>query len=241
MDKEALAELNKKYEGIIVEKTIHQIKDMCDNGKLDINLAPTNIWVVNYSGEEPAIQADMLLNQLVDTEISTLIVIDHKEMFKEIYAVKDYKGQQDIIAVLNSSKVDAEKFNDLYSETADMFSIKSYLIEQLSLDGTYEKEEYDPLKFREQQAKVDEVEKKFKDGEITLGEMFQEFGWISDEGYDKDKVVDIIEKLINGELNTQDIIDKINNQELTSVELSTVQDILKKKYPEVYDKLNQQI
>lgn len=240
MNKEELKLLQEKYNGIIIEKTIEDIKQMCDQGELNINAPASSIWVVNYSGEEPAIQADMLLDQLIDTGISTLVVINHEDVFKKVYAVKDYKGQQDIIAILKDS-IDVAKFDELYSETADMFSLSNYLNEQLQLNGTYVKEEYDPLNFNERQAKVDEVEEKYKNGEITLGEMFQEFGWINEDEFDKDKIAEIVEKLVNGELNTKDIVDKLNNQELNSVEINTIQDILKKKYPDVYDKLNQEI
>jgi anti-sigma28 factor (negative regulator of flagellin synthesis) len=240
MNKEELKLLQEKYNGIIIEKTIEDIKKMCDQGELDINAPASSIWVVNYSGEEPAIQADMLLNQLIDTGISTLIVINHEDMFKKVYAVKDYKGQQDIIAILKDS-IDVAKFDELYSETADMFSLSNYLNEQLQLNGTYVKEEYDPLNFNGRQAEVDAIEEKYNNGEITLGEMFQEFGWIKEGEFDKDKIAEIVEKLVSGELNTKDIVDKLNNQELNSVEINTIQDILKKKYPDVYDKLNQEI
>lgn len=233
-------ELKQRYENLIEEISIEGLKGLFDNKQLDINSLPDKIYVVNYLGDIPEKQAEFLLNSFVDNDLTYIIELKPENLFEKIYAVKDYKGQQDIIVIFKDNVIQNDKLQELYSETLDEFKISKYLDEQLSLIGSYKKEEYDPLGFNEEQKKIDDIEEKMMSGELTFGEGLKEFGLIDDDDYNNEKVIEIIEKLVKDDIDAKALQDMVKNNEINQIELATIANIIKKKYPEIDDKLNKQ-
>lgn len=241
MDKKEEKELKERYNNLIKEIDITQLKSMCDNNEININAMPNKIWVVNFLGCMPEEQAEFILNLLVLNDVVYMVEIKPENLFERIYAIKDYRGQQDIIAIFQDDKANYNKMLELYPETITEFTISKYVNEQLSLQGTNNQEKYDPLGFGDQQKKIDDIASKLESGEITFGESLRELGLIGDDDYDNKKVIDIIEKLVNKKINPNGIKKMFENNEINVFELDTISKILKSKYPEINKQLNEDI
>lgn len=225
--KEELQQLKDKYSSFIVEKTIDEIKGMCDNKELDIDSNLDKVWVVNYLGSDPAEQAEMFLNILVGSGITSVIEINPEKIFSKIFAVKDYKGQQDIIALFLDDVIRLDIIEDLYSETKEMFLLKTYLSDQLPMSNTYVKSEYDPLNFNERNKKLDEDIEKVNNGEMNIGEFLSEIGWVDkiegeDTNVDYAKVNDIKNKIIAKKIAMEEIKKMFESGEITIKELRLI-------------------
>lgn len=236
-------ELQKKYQEFIQEITLDDLAKMCSSGKIDKNWNLDKAWVVNYLGEEPEKQAEHLLDALVDSEVAFMIRKSPATLFKNIYAIKDYADRQDIIAEFADGIVDLKKLEELYpAESRKIFKLSSYVDEQLSMSQTYEKEVYDPLNFKGQQEKIDDLKRRVESGESTIGEVLIELGVIKEgEDYDHEKVNDIIDKLVNNKMTLQELEEKCNNNEISPIEIRSIVIIIEKLYPEVDKRLNEQV
>lgn len=222
------------YKNIIQEITFNEIKEKCNNGEIDINSPVEKIWVVNYLGNEAESQADYLLNMFVSNEIVFMVEINPKTLFKTIYSIKDHNDNIDIVAIFNENIVDRNRILELYDETVDEFTIAKYIEneEELSL---IEKEEYDPLGFKERQKAINNAKQKYKDGEISLGEMLKELGYMD---YDKELVMETAEKLIKKEMTFDELTEMYNSGKLTSIDLVDISTIIEKEFPELNEEFN---
>lgn len=222
------------YKEIIQEITFNEIKEKCNNGEIDINSPVEKIWVVNYLGNEAENQADYLLNMFINNEIVFMVEINPTILFKTIYSIKDHNDNTDIIAVFNDNVVDKNKILELYGDTIDEFTIAKYIVNEEEL-SSIEKEEYDPLGFKEHQKIIDDTKQKYNDGEISFGELLKELGYID---YDKELVMETAEKLIKKELTFDELTEMYNSGQLTSIDLVDISTIIENEFPQLNEEFN---
>lgn len=223
------------YKDIIEEITFNEIKEKCNNGEIDINSSVDKIWTINYLGNEAEKQAEYLLNMFVDNEIAFMVEINPHNLFDKIYSIKDSNDNTDIVAMFKENVVDKNKLLDLYEDTIAEFTIAKY-IEQQDNFNSLEKEEYDPLGFKDRQAQIDIAKQKYKDSKISLGEMLKELGYNVD--YDKQYAIDIAEKLIKREMTYEELQNLYNDGKITYLDLFDISSIIDKEFPELHREFN---
>lgn len=228
------------YKNLIEELTFEEFKNKCEANEIQSSMGIDKAIVLDFIGSEPESQVEILMNILVDNEIVFSVELNPNNIFEKIYAIKS-NDIIDVIAILQDNKLDIEKFKEVYPDTYDNFTVKNYLINQeIFIDKVNNKEEYDPLNFKESQMKIDQIKNDYEQGNISFGEYLKKLGVIEDEDYDNQKVIDTIEKIVNREVNVKDLADMFNTQEINVMELSEINNVLKKKYPEIYEQFNEQ-
>lgn len=223
------------YKDIIKEISFEELKQKCKNGEINIDSPISKVWAINYLGDKAENQADYLLNVLVDNEIIFMVEINPSILFDTIYSIKCNNDSFDIVAIFKDNIVNENKLFEMYAETANEFTIQCFINDQEKLNSI-EKEEYDPLGFKESQQKIDTIRQQYKDGEISLGEMLEELGFNID--YDKQQVIDIAEKLIKKELKFEQLQEMYNNKELTDIDLIDISSIIDNEFPELHGEFN---
>ena len=101
--------------------------------------------------------------------------------------------------------------------------------------SSIEKEEYDPLGFKERQKHIDTVKEQYNNGEISFGEMLKELGYIE---YDKELVTETAEKLIKKEITFNELNEMYESGQLTSIDLVDISMIIEKEFPELNKEFN---
>ncbi len=227
------------YKPFITEISFDDFKEKCIAGEID-NLMPVNkAIVVDYMGNEAHLQADFLLNMLIDNGIVFSIESNPSNVFEKIYSVQS-TNVTDIVAILKDDIVDIDKFTELYGETLDEFTLNKYLQnQQVYIEKHENREMYDPLKFEESQKKLDDLNQQLDDGTISLGEFLQKIGVV--DNYDNSKVIDTVEKIVNNEMDLNDLQEMYNSKEINTIELDEISNIIKKQYPEINEKFNNSI
>lgn len=224
------------YKDLIKEITFEEVKQKCKSGEININSSADEVWVVNYLGNEAENQADHLLNMFVDNEIAFMVEINPSSLYDKIYSVKDHNGNTDIIAIFKKGIIDTNKMFEIYEDTIDEFTVSKYISDQEKLNSI-EKEEYDPLGFKERQSQIDIAKQKYKDGEISLGELLKELGYNID--YNKEQAIEIAEKLIKREMTYDNLKDLYKKGEITYLDLIDISSIIDKEFPELHKEFNE--
>lgn len=236
MEKEKLLEL---YKPFIEEISFEEFKEKCINREIDHLMPVSKAIVVDYMGNEPQVQADFLLNMLIDNEIVFSIELNPSKIFEKIYSIKS-TNVTDIVAILKDNVINMDNFVELYGETLDEFTLDKYLKNQQVFIQKHENREmYDPLKFEESQKKIDNLKQQLDDGIISLGEFLKNMGIIDD--YDNKKIIDIVEKIVKNKIEFSDLQKMYNSGKINTIELEEISNIIKKQYPEINEKFNKSI
>lgn len=236
MEKEKLLEL---YKPFIEEISFEEFKEKCINREIDHLMPVSKAIVVDYMGNEPQVQADFLLNMLIDNEIVFSIELNPSKIFEKIYSIKS-TNVTDIVAILKDNVINMDNFVELYGETLDEFTLDKYLKNQQVFIQKHENREmYDPLKFEESQKKIDNLKQQLDDGIISLGEFLKNMGIIDD--YDNKKIIDIVEKIVKNKIEFSDLQKMYNSGKINTIELEEIFNIIKKQYPEINEKFNKSI
>lgn len=235
MYEERLKVAKEKFSKFIEETTIEDIKEKCNKSELDINSDISKIWTVDYcGGPDSEMMVDEFYDMILNDELIKSVMISPEIVFKKIYSVKNYKDENELIVLFNDNIFDMEKLNAEYELIQQENSLKAYLERYEQLPKEYHQEIYDPLDFIGQQAKLDELQQKLENKEISLIDVFKEMGY---EG-DYDKLEDIANDLINGKIGNAEIQEKLQAGELIPIELVLIQSVIEQFYPEVLEKLN---
>ena len=162
-----------------------------------------------------------------------------EEMFTEAYAVKNHLEIFDMVFILNKNRVLRDKIYSTFEcdGSMDSYILANYVDKEAAESKDYKKEVVDSLGWGKQQEHVDEVEKKFAAGEISIFDVYREFNWADDESLDEQKVKDLL--AVVDTMDFDDMLEKIND--FTPQEFSIFSELLKKDHPDVQEKFNKQV
>ena len=121
MEKEKLLEL---YKPLIEEISFEEFKEKCINREIDHLMPVSKAIVVDYMGNEPQVQADFLLNMLIDNEIVFSIELNPSKIFEKIYSIKS-TNVTDIVAILKDNVISLIKIKSS-AELLSSFIIGRY-------------------------------------------------------------------------------------------------------------------
>ena len=221
---------------------ILEFKDITDKINENDPIEKVQVWPVYYDGENgPERALEELMNLYGETEIISIVELDPKQIFNNVYAVKNYEGVFDIICDFKDNMINMGKMNEIFEDVIEDHLVSVYLKEQNEKysNGEFKQEKIDLFGAEETQKKIDEAQAKYDAGEITIGEFYKEVG--IEVEYDLEKVKQLVSDIVNYNYSMEDLMEQIEKREINEIEKQAVSELLRRNHPEVQDRLNQEV
>lgn len=200
------------------------------------------VWPVYYDGEDgPKQSLEDLVNLYGDTEIISVVELDPKQIFDNVYAVKNYEGVFDIICDFKSNMINMDKMNEIFEDVIEDHLVSTYLKEQNEKysNGEFKQEKIDIFGAEETQKKIDDAQARYDSGEITIGEFYKEIG--VEVEYDLEKVKQLVKDVVDNNYSMEDLMEQIKERKVNEIEKQAVSELLRRNHPETQDRLNQEV
>ena len=200
------------------------------------------VWPVYYDGEDgPKQSLEDLVNLYGDTEIISVVELDPKQIFDNVYAVKNYEGVFDIICDFKSNMINMDKMNEIFEDVIEDHLVSTYLKEQNEKysNGEFKQEKIDIFGAEETQKKIDDAQARYDSGEITIGEFYKEIG--VEIEYDLEKVKQLVEDVVDNNYSMEDLMKQIEERKVNEIEKQAVSELLRRNHPETQDRLNREV
>lgn len=226
------------YEKITEEIDAKEFLQMVQDGKIDAKAPITKYFCYDTFGGDAQTMAEYVIDLLESSNCFNYMSCYPEEIFTKIFHMETGAGKVVICEFVNGALNEA-KFKEEFEGIDDEYYIENFIpVLAEKIDFKYEK--IDALNQLELQKMVDETEEKYRNGEITYGEMCKKFNWANDDTYKREKIDEILNDLENGvELN--EVLNKMLDKQFTEIELHELQDEMEKNYPDIQKKFNEEI
>ena len=229
----------RKYENFVKEISFDDFKKKVENGELNINANYDEVFVWNLIPGEIDSMVDNFIGMMDEARAIMSVDIMPEVLFKNAYAVKNHLGIVDMVFEFLPGKIDGKRLKDAFAceGSMDAYLLREYVPHEESTASTYVKEEIDAMGWGEKQKEVNEIEKQYEAGEITIFDVYKKFNWADDETLNEEKVNTLLEK-VNG-ITIDELFKEL--EDFTDVEFTIFNKLLKENYPEVNEDLNKQM
>ena len=229
-----------EFENLIVEKSFEEMIQLVNN---EASLDEVQVWPSFYGEKGTNVEksTEENINILVDMGILEIVELDPKQIFDIIYKVKNYDETFSMVYIFKRELINVDKMLEQFEENSEDYKIENYIADQKSKysQGEFKQEKIDVMGMQETQDKIDAAEERYKNGEINLGEKYKEI--FGDEiEYDNDKVIALINDIVNNQLSFEDMYNKMNNQQFNRYEVDCLNDLLKKEHADIQERFNEE-
>lgn len=234
-----MSEKERKYENFVKEVSFDEFNEKVKNGELNINANYDEVFVFNLIPGDIDDMVDTFISMMDEAKAILSVEIDPESLFNNAYAVKNHFDIYDMVFEFKPGKIDAKKLEESFAceGSMDTYLLSKYLPEEEYNVKNYTQEKIDAMGWGEKQKEVDEIEKKYEAGEISIFDVYKEFGWADDESLNEEKVNGLLDK-VKG-MPIDDLFKEL--EDFTDVEFGIFNKLLKEKYPEVNEDLNKQM
>lgn len=229
----------RKYDKFVKEISFPDFKELVDSGKINKNADYGEVFCYNLIPQEIDDMVDSFMEMMDDGGAYIGVELKPEEMCTEAYAVKNHLEIFDMVFVLNKNRVLKNKIYETFEcdGSMDSYTLANYIDKEAGESKDYKKEVVDALGWGKQQEHVDEIEKKYAAGEISIFDVYREFNWADDESLDEQKVKDLLAEV--DKIDFDEMLEKI--KDFTTQEFEIFSELLKKDHPEVQEKFNKQV
>ena len=144
------------------------------------------------------LQVDTFISMMDEAKAILSVEIDPESLFNNAYAVKNHFDIYDMVFEFKPGKIDAKKLEESFAceGSMDTYLLSKYLPEEEYNVKNYTQEKIDAMGWEEKQKEVDEIEKKYEAGEISIFDVYKKFGWADDESLNEEKVNGLLDKVM---------------------------------------------
>lgn len=228
------------FENLIIKESFENVIQLINN---KAELDEVQVWPSFYgeNGDDVERSTEENINILSSLEVLEIVELDPQQIFKKIYKVENYDKTISMIYLFKEDLINKNKMIEQFEENSEEYKIENYIKDQQAkyATGEFKQEKIDVLGTQEIQNRIDEAERRYAAGEINLGEKYKEIFGEQFE-YDNDKVLALIDDIVNNNLSFEDMYKKIEDQKFNKYEVASLDDILRKQYPDIQNRFNEE-
>ena len=192
-----MSDKERKYENFVKEVSFDEFNEKVKNGELNINANYDEVFVFNLIPGDIDDMVDTFIGMMDEAKAILSVEIDPESLFNNAYAVKNHFDIYDMVFEFKPGKIDAKKLEESFAceGSMDTYLLSKYLPEEEYNVKNYTQEKIDAMGWEEKQKEVNEIEKKYEAGEISIFDVYKEFGWADDESLNEEKVNGLLDKV----------------------------------------------